>query len=129
MTPRACRVCGCTDDHACVTAGTPCHWLSAGDDLCSACAPALVHVVTIKPHAGYSVARCACGWSDRGPRNTPRAQASAIRRHLRDAVLTSRLECQVGRGADVVRLTLAARGKDGSTLLIDGAPVTPARTI
>lgn len=36
--PRACRVCGCTDDRACVDAATgPCHWVAA--DLCSACAP------------------------------------------------------------------------------------------
>ncbi|CDZ67660.1 Hypothetical protein NGAL_HAMBI2605_59410 [Neorhizobium galegae bv. orientalis] len=32
----ACRQCGCTDEHACVTDGTPCHWVEP--DLCSACA-------------------------------------------------------------------------------------------
>ncbi|MBE0529506.1 MAG: hypothetical protein IH626_01680 [Rhodospirillales bacterium] len=33
---RECRICGCTDDHACVGAdGNPCHWVD--DDLCSAC--------------------------------------------------------------------------------------------
>jgi hypothetical protein len=30
-----CRVCGCTDDHACMTSEGPCHWV--GSDLCSAC--------------------------------------------------------------------------------------------
>lgn len=30
--PRACRVCGCTDDEAC---WPPCHWVDT--DLCSAC--------------------------------------------------------------------------------------------
>lgn len=35
---RSCRVCGCTDDRACVdpVTGEPCHWVE--DDLCSACA-------------------------------------------------------------------------------------------
>lgn len=32
---RSCRVCGCTDDHACPPM---CSWVEA--DLCSACAPA-----------------------------------------------------------------------------------------
>lgn len=32
---RTCRVCGCTDDRACVTEAGPCSWVSA--DLCSAC--------------------------------------------------------------------------------------------
>lgn len=34
---RACRVCGCTDDRACVDDRTkqPCHWVA--QDLCSAC--------------------------------------------------------------------------------------------
>lgn len=37
MTPkeRACRVCGCTQDAACLTNGVACHWVD--DDLCSAC--------------------------------------------------------------------------------------------
>jgi len=30
-----CRVCGCTDEHACETDDGPCHWVE--DDLCSAC--------------------------------------------------------------------------------------------
>lgn len=37
--PRACRVCGCTENHcpACVArTGEPCYWVA--DDLCSACA-------------------------------------------------------------------------------------------
>jgi hypothetical protein len=33
---RKCRVCGCTEDHACLTADGPCHWVE--DDLCSVCA-------------------------------------------------------------------------------------------
>ena len=36
--PRACRVCGCTQNRACCgpeTACQPCHWV--GPDLCSAC--------------------------------------------------------------------------------------------
>jgi hypothetical protein len=34
--PRRCRVCGCTEDKACINeAGQPCHWIAA--DLCSAC--------------------------------------------------------------------------------------------
>lgn len=32
---RSCRICGCTDDQACVTEAGPCHWVGA--DLCSAC--------------------------------------------------------------------------------------------
>lgn len=36
--PRACRVCGCTDDAACIEAisGDACCWVA--DDLCSVCA-------------------------------------------------------------------------------------------
>ncbi len=33
---RKCRVCGCTEEKACQTAGGPCHWVE--EDLCSACA-------------------------------------------------------------------------------------------
>lgn len=33
----SCRVCGCTDDRACMTEHGPCSWVEA--DLCSACAP------------------------------------------------------------------------------------------
>ncbi len=38
-TIRACRVCGCTDNNACVNLNddTPCHW--TGEDLCSFCDP------------------------------------------------------------------------------------------
>ena len=32
---RRCRVCGCTESSACVTAAGPCHWVA--EDLCSAC--------------------------------------------------------------------------------------------
>ena len=32
---RTCRLCGCTDRRACVTAGAPCHWVAA--EVCSAC--------------------------------------------------------------------------------------------
>lgn len=35
---RSCRVCGCTDDHACVDTDLgPCWWVE--DDLCSHCSP------------------------------------------------------------------------------------------
>ncbi len=34
---RECRVCHCTEMNACVTEGTPCHWVE--EDLCSACRP------------------------------------------------------------------------------------------
>lgn len=34
---RVCKVCGCTDDHACTTPEGPCHWIIEGE-LCSACA-------------------------------------------------------------------------------------------
>ena len=39
--PGSCRVCGCTDHHACYDrdAGEPCHWVE--DDLCSVCARGL----------------------------------------------------------------------------------------
>ena len=37
MTDQKCRVCGCTDDRACVTEFGPCHWIAK--DLCSACSP------------------------------------------------------------------------------------------
>jgi len=30
-----CKVCGCTDDNACITEEGPCHWVMRG--LCSAC--------------------------------------------------------------------------------------------
>lgn len=33
---RKCRVCGCDDNHACMTEEGPCYWVE--DDLCSACA-------------------------------------------------------------------------------------------
>lgn len=32
--PRKCRVCGCTDDHACEGG---CAWVSPDEDLCTAC--------------------------------------------------------------------------------------------
>jgi hypothetical protein len=35
MTKRACRVCGCTWDRACLTPSGPCWWVAA--DLCSGC--------------------------------------------------------------------------------------------
>jgi hypothetical protein len=36
MGPRKCRVCGCTNDKACITPEGPCSWVEW--DLCSACA-------------------------------------------------------------------------------------------
>ena len=38
MSAGICRVCGCTDERACVTPAGPCHWVEP--DLCSACAGA-----------------------------------------------------------------------------------------
>ena len=32
---KKCRVCGCTEDNACLSKGVPCHWVEP--DLCSAC--------------------------------------------------------------------------------------------
>ena len=32
---KTCRVCGCTDSHACIASEGPCHWVE--EDLCSAC--------------------------------------------------------------------------------------------
>jgi hypothetical protein len=32
-----CRVCGCDDEHACISFFGPCHWVEA--DLCSECQP------------------------------------------------------------------------------------------
>ena len=34
---RKCRVCGCTQEKACLVKGSPCHWVEW--DLCSACDP------------------------------------------------------------------------------------------
>lgn len=48
---RECRVCGCTDDNACVgDDGRPCHWVAA--DLCSACAEISQSPIADLP-AGY----------------------------------------------------------------------------
>jgi hypothetical protein len=40
-----CRVCGCTDEHACLVEGPPdgdiittCHWIDSNENLCSECA-------------------------------------------------------------------------------------------
>ncbi|RUT38720.1 hypothetical protein EJP82_26775 [Paenibacillus anaericanus] len=34
---RTCRVCGCTDNNACVNEKGPCSWANEEHDLCSAC--------------------------------------------------------------------------------------------
>jgi len=36
MSSSKCRVCGCTNEKACMTRDGPCYWIN--DDLCSACA-------------------------------------------------------------------------------------------
>lgn len=36
MREQKCRVCGCTDNHACMTDDGACYWIEP--DLCSACA-------------------------------------------------------------------------------------------
>lgn len=33
-----CKVCGCTDDNACMTDDGPCHWITMDQNWCSACA-------------------------------------------------------------------------------------------
>ncbi|ETT61302.1 hypothetical protein BSK66_27640 [Paenibacillus odorifer] len=32
-----CKVCGCTDNNACVSVNGPCYWLNKEHDLCSEC--------------------------------------------------------------------------------------------
>lgn len=32
-----CKICGCTDDNACVTHGQACSWVDEGHELCSSC--------------------------------------------------------------------------------------------
>lgn len=39
-----CEGCGCTEDHACVTAHGPCHWVSTEPPICSACVDDVVDV-------------------------------------------------------------------------------------
>jgi len=34
---RVCKVCGCTEEKPCLTAGEPCYWVT--NNLCSACVP------------------------------------------------------------------------------------------
>jgi len=34
-TPRKCRICGCTDNRACMSSRGPCYWVEP--DLCSGC--------------------------------------------------------------------------------------------
>ncbi|WP_147385224.1 hypothetical protein [Paenibacillus thiaminolyticus] len=34
-----CKVCGCIEEHACVTENGPCSWANEDEDLCSACVP------------------------------------------------------------------------------------------
>lgn len=65
---RSCRVCGCTDDRACVdpVTGIACHWLPArspADDICSACEGARDHVLsmTFDNGTGERVGTCSCG--------------------------------------------------------------------
>lgn len=41
-----CRVCGCTDERACVTVEGPCRWIAP--DLCSACAVRAVDLTAMK---------------------------------------------------------------------------------
>ena len=68
---RACRVCGCTDRNACTTEDGPCFWIGDRDDLCSACAAAAEHVVSMTVEwttVPTDVATCRCGWSYREAR-------------------------------------------------------------
>jgi len=63
---RECRVCGCTDRNACTSEEGPCFWLE--ETLCSACAAAADHVVSMTidwTTVRTDVATCRCGWSYR----------------------------------------------------------------
>ena len=44
---RTCKICGCTEDRACITSEGPCHWTA--EDLCSACNP---REINLHPSAG-----------------------------------------------------------------------------
>jgi len=35
--PGVCRICGCTDNAACIVDGVPCSWVNEDHTLCSAC--------------------------------------------------------------------------------------------
>jgi len=105
--PRTCRVCGCTEDNACVTEDGPCHWWPGDGDLCSACGPACFvcdagaagtadrrnplcpahephrailheHVVSMQGGGGKPhIALCPCGWSIDRERPGPSPEAEA----------------------------------------------------
>ncbi|WP_240420325.1 hypothetical protein [Paenibacillus periandrae] len=34
-----CKVCGCTENTACITKNGACHWINNDEDICSACTP------------------------------------------------------------------------------------------
>lgn len=84
---RTCRVCGCDDLHACEGG---CSWLPIPhDNLCSACAPAANHVVSMTvDERSRSVATCICGWTDNAIRTTGGRMVldKRIRRHWQEAV-------------------------------------------
>jgi hypothetical protein len=67
-TPR-CRVCGCTQDRACVSEDGPCWWVEA--DLCSACA---------------TTAQIAVAGLDRRIKELQQAAADPYYANLRDAI-------------------------------------------
>ncbi len=99
---RTCRVCGCTDRNACRTDDGPCFWIDDRDDLCSACAPAADHIVSMTrdyrrrgPHgqvvAVTHVGTCRCGLVVRQPATVPPILAheqmdAAIRAHWQAVV-------------------------------------------
>lgn len=97
---QACRVCGCTERNACMTEEGPCFWLAepgsqSGPGLCSACAAAADHVVsmTVDMLAAEHVATCRCNWSRRasllsGPERPERLVRldDAIRAHWQAVV-------------------------------------------
>ncbi len=37
VTPGVCRVCGCTEEDACIVGGVPCAWADKKRTLCTAC--------------------------------------------------------------------------------------------
>jgi len=56
---RECRLCGCTDEDACVdAAGVPCSWTE--DDLCSVCAALLSAEALANQRDGLHPGECDC---------------------------------------------------------------------
>lgn len=93
---RRCRVCGCTDDCACIVDGVPCAWADTSRErgnVCSACDAVLNHP-TMRMHTslpslsglrpsspldgGTWLATCGCGWTFAGSHG---ARETAVASH------------------------------------------------